>query len=312
MNKTDRMLAIMLELQRCRRLRAEDLAAKFETSVRTIYRDIQALSEGGVPIVSAPGQGYSLPDGYFLPPVSFTAEEAVALLVGADFIGRHFDALYSDSAAAARAKLEAVLPERVRADADRTRASIRLVPGGASDEQGKVRLEAVRRAVLHKRKLRFQYGGHSAGRDSEPADRTVHPYGLALLQGVWVLIAYCELRKAVRHFRLSRMQEVELLEETFAVPADFVFADYTPPDDRELQVRIRLSPAAARQVQEEGYFYIDSAEPAGEELELQLRVRRVEEILRWLLGWGAEARVLEPEFLRERVRQEAQKMLERC
>ncbi|UQZ33468.1 YafY family transcriptional regulator [Paenibacillus sp. PK3_47] len=312
MNKTDRMLAIMLELQRSRRVRAGDLATKFETSVRTIYRDIQALSEGGVPVVSAPGQGYSLPDGYFLPPVSFTAEEAVALLAGADFIRRHFDAYYSDSAAAGCAKLEAVLPERVRADADRIRASMRLVPGGREDERGKAGLEAVRRAVLHKRKLRFLYGGYPAGKEDVRTDRTVHPYGLALLQGAWVLIAYCELREAVRHFRLSRMDGMELLEETFAVPAGFTYTAYTPPDDRELVVKIRLSPAAARQVQEEGYFYIDSAEDAGEELELRLRVRRVEEILRWLLGWGAEARVLEPEFLRERVRQEAKKILERC
>src|SRR5690606_8413234 len=82
-NKTDRMLAIVIELQRKGVLRAEDLAAKFETSVRTIYRDIQALSEAGVPVMGAPGVGYSLMEGYFLPPVSFTAEEAVALLIGA-------------------------------------------------------------------------------------------------------------------------------------------------------------------------------------------------------------------------------------
>lgn len=68
MNKTDRLLAILLELQRKDILRAEDLAAIFETSVRTIYRDIQALSESGVPIIGAPGIGYSLMEGYFLPP----------------------------------------------------------------------------------------------------------------------------------------------------------------------------------------------------------------------------------------------------
>lgn len=78
MNKTERQLAITLELQRSKTLRAEDLASQFETSVRTIYRDIQALSEAGVPILGAPGQGYSLMEGYFLPPVRFTAEEAVS------------------------------------------------------------------------------------------------------------------------------------------------------------------------------------------------------------------------------------------
>lgn len=89
MNKTDRILAIVIELQRKGVLRAEDLAAKFETSIRTIYRDVQALSEAGVPLAGAPGVGYSLMEGYFLPPVSFTAEEAVALLIGADFVRHH-------------------------------------------------------------------------------------------------------------------------------------------------------------------------------------------------------------------------------
>jgi predicted DNA-binding transcriptional regulator YafY len=94
MNKTDRMLAIILELQRNRMLRAEDLAERFETSVRTIYRDVQALSEAGVPIIGAPGTGYSLMEGYFLPPISFTVEEAVTLLIGTDFIEQRFDQDY--------------------------------------------------------------------------------------------------------------------------------------------------------------------------------------------------------------------------
>ena len=80
MNKTERQLAITFELQRSKVLRAEDLAAQFETSVRTIYRDIQALSEAGVPILGSPGWGYSLMEGYFLPPVSFTAGEVTPTL----------------------------------------------------------------------------------------------------------------------------------------------------------------------------------------------------------------------------------------
>src|SRR5690349_23695534 len=84
MNRTDRLLAIVLELQSAGRRRAEDLAATFETSKRTIYRDIQALSEAGVPLVAIPGQGYSLMEGYFLPPLTFSAGEAAMLLLGSE------------------------------------------------------------------------------------------------------------------------------------------------------------------------------------------------------------------------------------
>ena len=110
MNKTDRLLAIVLELQGKGRQRAEDLAATFETSKRTIYRDVLALCEAGVPIISIPGQGYSLMKGYFLPPLSFTTEEATMLLLGSDFMARNFDAQYRLAAESASRKIGSVLP----------------------------------------------------------------------------------------------------------------------------------------------------------------------------------------------------------
>src|SRR5512135_433995 len=94
MNRTDRLLAIVLELQAKGNRRAQDLATTFETSVRTIYRDVQALSEAGVPVVSVPGQGYSLVEGYFLPPLRFSTDEATMLLLGSDFVAQNLDAEY--------------------------------------------------------------------------------------------------------------------------------------------------------------------------------------------------------------------------
>ena len=90
MNRTDRLLAIVLELQGKGRQRAEDLAGTFETSKRTIYRDISALGQAGVPLISVPGRGYALMKGYFLPPLSFRADEATMLLLGSDFMAQNF------------------------------------------------------------------------------------------------------------------------------------------------------------------------------------------------------------------------------
>ena len=91
MNRTDRLLAIVLELQANGATRAEDLARRFETSKRTIYRDIQALCEAGVPVVAVEG-GWRVDEGYFLPPVAFTVDEATLLLLGVDAISPSFDA----------------------------------------------------------------------------------------------------------------------------------------------------------------------------------------------------------------------------
>src|SRR5579863_8026126 len=103
MNRTDRLLAIVLELQAKKMLRAEDLAGTFEVSKRTIYRDMLALCEAGVPVVSLPKQGYSLIEGYFLPPLSFSAE-AIMLLLGSDFVAQTFDAQYRIAAQSASRK----------------------------------------------------------------------------------------------------------------------------------------------------------------------------------------------------------------
>ena len=133
MNRTDRLLAIVLELQRKGARRAEDLAATFETSKRTIYRDIQALCESGVPVVAQPGVGYSLVEGYFLPPVSFSVDEATMLLLGADSAAQNFDAQYRDAAASAGRKIEAVLSEKLRGEVEYLRGNIAFVAARSSN-----------------------------------------------------------------------------------------------------------------------------------------------------------------------------------
>src|SRR5947207_15723481 len=133
MNRTDRLLAIVLELQGKGKQRAEDLARTFETSKRTIYRDIEALCEAGVPLISIPGQGYSLMKGYFLPPLSFTTDEATMLLLGSDFMARSFDAQYRSAALSASRKIENVLPEKLREEVHYLQSSIRFVTADAME-----------------------------------------------------------------------------------------------------------------------------------------------------------------------------------
>lgn len=311
MNKTDRMLAIVLELQRKDILRAEDLAAIFETSIRTIYRDIQALSESGVPIAGAPGIGYSLMEGYFLPPVSFTVEEAVALLIGTDFVEQRFDTAYGTKAQTSRRKIEAILPESIRREASRVRTTIRILTGGKEvDRREKTYLEMLRLAILEKQKVRFGYSKRMPEADgNRQSVRVVAPYGLVLIHGSWILIGQCELRQQLRHFRLSRMDELTVLKNRFEHPADFNLQDYKPIDDRHVYVRILAHLHIADKVKEANNFYMETMEERTDGLHVLFRVREPEELLQWILGWGADMVVLEPETLRKRVRAEVEKML---
>lgn len=314
MNKTERHLAITLELQRHKVIRAEDLAAQFETSVRTIYRDIQALCEAGIPIVGAPGQGYSLMEGYFLPPVQFTAEEAVALLMGADFIGQRLDAEYGNASKAASRKIDAVLPERIRKDSARIRETMRLLhfrePGTSGKEKDYLR--QIRNAILDRRKLRFSYLKKIPEFDgNRKSRREVIPYGLALVQGSWILIAHCDLRQSIRHFRLSRMEDLAVLDERFSLPHGFNLNHYRPPDDRHVLILARVNPDIADKITEAGNFYLEATEERKDGLYVTFRVRDVEELLPHVLGWGGGVEVLEPESFRNRIRSEAEKILKR-
>ena len=314
MNKTDRLLAIVLELQGSQVVRAEDLAARFETSVRTIYRDIQALSEAGVPITGITGTGYSLMEGYFLPPISFTIVEAVTLLIGTDFIEQRFDDDYRDRAQVARRKIEVTLSDSVRSETSRIRKSLRLLapgkPAGPSNEREN--FNKIRRAISDGRKIRFYYSKKMTdSTESRHSERTAVPYGLVLVEGSWMLIARCDLRQDIRHFRLSRMAELIELEERFELPAHFDLREYNPLDNRHLRVCLRFNHDIADKVKESNYHYIEDMKEHQEGLDVVLRVRQLDELLQWVLGWGADVIVLEPESFRNRIREEARKILER-
>jgi len=313
MNKTDRLLAIILELQRKGMQRAEDLAGTFETSVRTIYRDVQALSEAGVPVIGAPGQGYSLMEGYFLPPISFTPDEAVTLLIGIDFVEQQFDEDYQSKAVAGRNKIESVLPESVRLESMRIREGMKIISTtGRIQIANAELLGSLREAVQKKRKVKMIYAKVKSDPSEDPElARIVDPYGLVYVNGGWILIAFCQLRQGLRHFRITRIQSLELLQETFTQAENFDLHSYKPIDDRKEIVRVMLLPKHAAKVKDSHYYYTESIEEHEDGVLVTLRVLNPEDILDWVLGWGSGAVVLEPEVLRQRVREEAEKMFKR-
>lgn len=312
MNKTDRLLAIVLELQARGRQRAEDLAATFETSKRTIYRDVQALCEAGVPLISVPGQGYSLMKGYFLPPLSFTTEEATMLLLGAGFIANFFDAQYRAAAQSANRKIASVLPEKLQEEVRYLQDSIYFVPfNREGDEAQQVKLQLVRGAIIDHHTLRFRYHTrHSSDGQSPQHPREADPYGLAFFAGAWHLIAHDHTRQSIRNFRFDRMEELEVLNQTFQRPADYM-AGKRPPDTRDIVVRVLFDKEVARWVQEARSFFVTEHEETPDGLLVTLKIKQESEILNWLLSWGGHARILEPEALRNLIVEHARRMLER-
>lgn len=302
MKHTDRRLAIVLELETRGWQRAADLGATFGVSLRTIYRDMEALVEAGLPIVAVPGKGYRLYEGFFLPPLTLTTDEAVLLLLGAEAAADGLGVKYQAASRAAQAKLEAILPDRLRGEVATLQHSRRFVPVNAFDDPAEQHgLQTLRQALTEQRAVQFRYDGTPGG----DAAHTVHPYGLMHVGGAWHLVGYHRERESVRHFRLRSLEALTLLPETFERPQGYAL----PPDraaaQRDVVVRVWFDAEVARWVQEAPSAYITEMEPQDDALLVTLKVQRLAEVLPWLLSWGAHAQVIEPAALQRRLAQEA-------
>jgi predicted DNA-binding transcriptional regulator YafY len=213
--RADRLFQIILYLRRRRVSTARDLAQALEVSERTIYRDVQELSACGLPIESAAGVGYRLRRGFELPPLMFDRDELQALRLGAQMVRSWADPDLSQAASNALRKIEAVLPEEL-ADPGETLFAPHLHPYP-------VRLVGLlRRAAAERRKSRFTY----ARPDGATMIRTVRPLGLFYWGATWTVLAWCELRQDFRNFRLDRIADPEVTEETFDLEPGKTLEDF--------------------------------------------------------------------------------------
>ena len=303
MKQMDRRLLILMRLREERPLRAADLAEECECSVRTVYRDIDALCQAGVPVAALPGEGYRLAPGYHLPPIAFTAEEAVQLLLGSDLAqGLGTDA-QREATRSAVAKVEAALRPETRGEVDRLRQRIRVSswPRGADSPW----LPVLQQGVIHDRVLRLRYHSFSA---DEVTEREVEPYFLVYYSNDWHLVGYCRMREGVRDFRAARVREVELLPEGFERPEAVGPAphDQRPP----VEVRIWVEASAVPWAREARAYGFEREEPTEGGSIFVYHCWELRRLLPWVLSWGASARVLSPSDIVRRVQREAAALME--
>jgi predicted DNA-binding transcriptional regulator YafY len=311
MNRVDRLVAIALRLQSRRVVRAEDLAAHFEISVRTIYRDLAALGEAGVPIVGEAGVGYSLVKGYHLPPVMFTAEEASALFFGEKLVEQFTDASLRKQMESALLKIRSVLPRDRQDYLDRLERATAILscPAQNVPRLASEALIPLQRALAERRVLALDYQG---GKRPEATRRDVEPLGLVYYSDNWHLIAWCRLRRDVRDFRTDRIRKLEPRAELFTGHTDFSLKQYLEtqqtPDGNFVMTQIRFQPEALERVRREHHWGLVEEKPAPNGVAVTLLTHSLEWQAGWVLSFGAKAEALRPERLRKLVATEAEKI----
>ncbi len=205
-----RLAAILTLLQSKPLITARELAEHYQVSIRTIYRDIRTLEDSGVPIVVEEGKGYSLLEGYHLPPVMFTEQEANALITAEQFMLQDKDQSLVESYRDAVAKIKAVLRNSQKAKAQLLSERIQIRVNLANEKTSEY-LTSLQLAITNFQLIKLQY----LSLQGQASERLIEPFAVYSTQGNWILIAFCRLRNDFRAFRLDCMQALEAQEEYF-------------------------------------------------------------------------------------------------
>lgn len=213
MRRADRLFRIIQVLRRKRRpATAAEIAEELEASPRTIYRDIAQLMADRVPIRGEAGIGYVLEGGFDMPPLMLTADEIEAAMLGAQWVMGRGDAGLSRAASDLVAKIGAVIPEHLRPVLMDPAAS--AAPAYSDTPCDVIDMSRVRTAIRAQGKIRLHYQDEHGAQST----RIIWPIAVSYLERVRLLVAWCELRKAFRHFRTDRIAGYEFLETRYTTP----------------------------------------------------------------------------------------------
>ncbi|TPN86827.1 helix-turn-helix transcriptional regulator [Aquimarina algicola] len=218
-NRLSRLTAILIQLQTKRILTASELANKFDVSKRTIYRDIKALEQSGVPVLTEEGKGYTLMDGYKIPPVMFTEKQANALILAEQLVLNSKDASFIKDYSEAIDKIKSILKYTVKDKTnllkDRTQYNQVIHQERNSDN-----LSDLQNALTNYKLVKIEY----INKENCMSIRLIEPFAILNSEN-WYLIARCRLRNEFRFFRPDRIQKMEMLTEKFE-PHNMTLQEY--------------------------------------------------------------------------------------
>jgi predicted DNA-binding transcriptional regulator YafY len=303
MNRIDRLLAILLKISNGRLFKAKELAEAFELSERTVYRDISALMDLGVPIQSEAGVGYILSPDYFLPQIAFTPEEARAAVLGIQMLSGQSEGNLRDSADTALQKLEGVLSKQLKRDIEERSLVIAQAKTKNPINIDETILSLSIKSALDRKVLKILYRGYDK---EESEQRNVEPARVSLFPGtnIWYMVAFCRVREGWRTFRLDRIER--------ALPTNETFPYRAPPEnggaslyDHALEVSIAIEPSQARWIRENQHWsFIRETQTEDGLLIMTYQVKDFSFLGPWVLSQAKWIRKIEPASFRQELNKE--------
>jgi len=311
MNRIDRVTAILIQLQSKKVVKAQDIAERFNISLRTVYRDVKTLEEAGIPIIGEAGVGYSIMEGYRLPPVMFTREEATAFLTAEKLIEKFTDNSTEEGYKSAMYKVRAVLRSTEKDLLENIDENIEVLKNRTQQnaKQTVNPLQNILKSISGKNVLYIKYAALNAPTAS---DRYIEPVGVFYMGNYWYLIAFCRLRGDYRNFRTDRMLRVTITDEKFDKehPSLKSYLEQITKDESELhKVVMRITKDTIRYLGEQKYYngYVSETD-LGDTVEMTFLSASIEGFARWYMMFGDRAEILTPDILKNRIKNLAQEI----
>jgi predicted DNA-binding transcriptional regulator YafY len=299
----DRIIAILIQLQSKRVVKAQELADRFDVSLRTIYRDIRTLETSGVPVFGEAGIGYSLVDGYRLPPIMFTREEAGSFIAAEKLMQKFIDKELGQHYQSAMFKLKSVLntSDKDWVSTIENKVLIQATSGNLFNENVPNAMAIIFKSIADKTQITLNYQAIEAEIASE---RSIEPVGVFHENNNWYLFAFCHLRNDYRQFRTDRIEGIRKTEIPF-IKEHNPLETYLDKEKETPTVKVRwlIDRKVSKYLSnEKSHYGFVSQKNVGDLVEMIFLVNDLDNgIARWFLMFADYATILEPEALKIRV-----------
>lgn len=298
LKKIDRITAILTHLQSKPLVRAQDLAAKFEVSLRTIYRDIKTLENAGIPIVGEAGNGYSLMEGYKLPPVIFTKDEVLSFITAEKLMQKFSHHSLGTHYESAMEKLKSVLRNSDRNMIQNVENQIGIFNySDRTQDRIKNSLPLILESISEKRQLKIKYQNLRG----DYTERIIEAVGIFLEFNYWYVMAFCIMRNDFRQFRVDRIQTLCKLDSAFHQEYGAI-TDYKKLSGNEkIEVKLLVDKKVMPHISNaKKYYGLTHEEERKDGILLTFETEWLEDgFPRWIITFADYMEIISPDILKE-------------